>query len=48
MNRHHARVLAFGLATSGWLGSVFAQGQTNPARRNGGADGPARSETERR
>ena len=48
MNRHHARVLAFGLATSGWLGNVFAQGQTNPAGRTGNGTDPARREAERR
>ena len=31
MNRHHARLIAFGLATSGWMGSVF--GQASPNRR---------------
>ena len=49
MNRHHARLLAFGLATSGWLGNVLALGQTAATRSAGGngTDVP-RSETERR
>lgn len=47
MNQHHARLLAFGLATSGWLGNVIALGQTNPTRRNGATE-PARSQTDRR
>ena len=47
MNRHHARLLALGLATSGWAGHVLAQGQANPARRSAGG-GPPRSETDRR
>jgi len=49
MNRHHARLLAFGLATSGWLGNMLALGQTAGTRRagNGATDVP-RSETERR
>jgi flagellar L-ring protein precursor FlgH len=28
MNRHHARLLALGIATSGWVGSAFGQTQT--------------------
>lgn len=35
MNRQHARLLAFGLASSGWLGNIVALGQSNPTRRQG-------------
>jgi flagellar L-ring protein precursor FlgH len=29
MNRHHARLLALGIVTSGWVGSAFGQAQPN-------------------
>ena len=48
MNRHHARLLAFGLATSGWLGNMLALGQTTATRRTGNGTDVPRSETERR
>jgi flagellar L-ring protein FlgH len=37
MNRHHAKLLAFGILTSGWLGNMLALGQTTPQRRQGNA-----------
>ena len=33
MPRHHAKLLALGLATSGWLGSVWSTAQAAPQRR---------------
>jgi flagellar L-ring protein precursor FlgH len=50
MNRHHARLLAFGLATSGWLGNVLAFGQTTTStgRRAGQGNDVPRGETDRR
>src|SRR5688572_30086034 len=33
MNRHYARLLALGIVTSGWAGSLFAQNRTAPQRR---------------
>jgi flagellar L-ring protein precursor FlgH len=33
MNRHYARLLALGIVTSGWAGSLFAQNRTSPQRR---------------
>jgi flagellar L-ring protein precursor FlgH len=40
MNRHHARLLAFGLATSGWLGNVVALAQTSPTRAGAANEAP--------
>lgn len=34
MNRHHAKLLALGIVTSGWVGNVFGQAQA-PQRRQG-------------
>jgi flagellar L-ring protein precursor FlgH len=48
MNRHHARLLAFGLATSGWLGNMLAFGQTTTTRRAGQGSDVPRGETDRR
>src|SRR5215207_3794934 len=33
MNPHYARLLALGIVTSGWAGSLFAQNRTSPQRR---------------
>jgi flagellar L-ring protein precursor FlgH len=40
MTRHHAKLLAFGLVTSGWLGNVLAVAQTAPQRRQANAQQP--------
>jgi flagellar L-ring protein precursor FlgH len=40
MTRHHAKLLALGLATSGWLGNVLAVAQTAPQRRQANAQQP--------
>ena len=48
MNRHHARLLAFGFAASGWIGNVVALGQTSPARRAGTTSDVPRGQTDRR
>ena len=48
MNQHHARLLAVGLATSGWIGNVVALGQTSPARRGGPTGEAPRGQNDRR
>ena len=36
MKRHHAKLLALGIATSGWFGSTPAEAQTSPRRQPNG------------
>ena len=48
MNRHHARLLAFGLVTSGWIGNVIALGQTSPTPRSGTTGETPRGQADRR